>query len=268
MEVQTVGNGKRRVLGSAKVEIAAYGSDTWYDLGYGEGVGWTEGFKTDEAIPDNSASLGIVILDQYADIDYSIWQPDFEALKLARGDMDTVTVIAGDAVSGHTQTVASGAWSYSGFIEFDGQNATGAAPTMDGTHPVVGSVDSDLAVDTDWELVKVGGKWGIMVKDSTTVTTATQSLTLKYSYTPAASVEFTSGGASVPGFLKLRLTNTTSGKTTVVEFHKAQNTTGFQLKMQSGTGSAKPNVWVMKWHSVLDPSKEAKKQLYKITHQV
>jgi len=35
---QTVSNGKRRIIGSAKVEVAVYGSDTWYDLGLGEGV--------------------------------------------------------------------------------------------------------------------------------------------------------------------------------------------------------------------------------------
>ena len=34
---QTVSNGKRRILGSAKVEVATYGSATFYDLGLGEG---------------------------------------------------------------------------------------------------------------------------------------------------------------------------------------------------------------------------------------
>jgi hypothetical protein len=265
---QTVGNSKRRVMGSAKVEIAAYGSDTWYDLGYGEGVSWVEGFKTDEAIPDNSASLGIVVLDQFADVDYILWQPDFEALALARGDMDTVTVIAGSLVSGYTQTVASGAWAYSGFIEFAGQNASGLVPTMDGSIPVVGSTDGTLTIDTDYELVKVSGRWGVMIKDSSAVTTLSQTITLKYSYTPVASVDFSTGGASIPGFLKLRLTNTTSAKTMVVNFYKAQNTTGFSLKMAADSGSAKPNGFVMKWHCVCDATRTAKDQLYKISHQV
>jgi hypothetical protein len=265
---QTTGNGKRRIMGSAKVEVATYGGSSWYDLGYGEGVSWVEGFKTDEAIPDNSASLGIVVLDQYADIDFMVWQPDFEALTLARGSIDTYTAIPGDLVSGHTQTVASGAWGYGTFIEFDGQNSDGSAPTMDGTHPVVGSVDSDLTVAVDYDLVKVGSKWGVVITDSATVTTIAQSLTLKYSYTPTASVTFETGGESIPGFLKLRLTNVTSGKTTVVEFHKVQNTTGFSVKMNADSGTAKPTPWALKFHSVNDGSLDTKKQLYKITHQV
>ena len=265
---QTVGNGKRRIMGSAKVEVAAYGSSTWYDLGYGEGVSWVEGFKTDEAIPDNSASLGIVVLDQFADIDFLVWQPDFEALTLARGSIDTYTAIPGDAVSGHTQAIASGAWAYNGFIEFDGQNSDGSAPTMDVTHPVVGSVDSDLAIAVDYDLVKVGGKWGIIITDSSAVTTLAQVITLKYSYTPTASVTFETGGESIPGFLKLRLTNTTSGKTNVVEFHKCQNNTGFSVKMNPDSGTAKPTPWALKFHSVNDATLPSKKQLYKITHQV
>lgn len=265
---QTSGNGKRRIMGSAKVEVAAFGTETWYDLGYGEGVNWVEGFKTDEAIPDNSASLGIVILDQFADIDFACWQPDFEALTLARGSVDTYTAIPGSAVSGHTQTIASGAWGYSGFIQFEGQNSDGTAPTMDVTHPVVGSTDSDLTVDTDWELVKVSGKWGILIKDSTAVTTLSQSITLKYSYTPAASITFETGGESIPGFLKLRLTNVTSGKSTVVEFHKVQNTTGFSVKMNSDSGTAKPTPWVLKFHAVNNADLASKKQLYKISHQL
>lgn len=265
---QTVGNGKRRIMGSAKVEVATFGGSSWYDLGMGEGVAWTEGFKTDEAIPDNSASLGIVILDQYADIDFQCWQPDFEALALARGSIDTYTAVPGDAVSGHSQVIASGAWAYNEFIEFDGQNSDGSKPTMDVTHPVVGSVDSDLAIAVDYDLVKVGGKWGVIITDSTTVTTLTQTITLKYSYTPTASVTFETGGESIPGFLKLRLTNTTSGKTTVVEFHKVQNMAGFSVKMNSDSGTAKPTPWVLKFHAVNNADLASKKQLYKITHQV
>jgi len=258
---QTVSNGKRRILGSAKVEVAAYGSDTWYDLGLGEGVGWTEGFKQEETIPDNGASLGIVILDQFADIDFIVWEPDLAVLKIARGNIDNTIVTAGTEVSGYEQVVASGGWSYNHFIEFTGQNATGTQPTLDVTHPVVAGTNGDLTQGTDFEVVQYGSKWGIIVKDSVTVTTLSQTITIKYTYTPAASVTLTTGGADVPGFLKLRLTNVTSGKTTTFTFHKAQNTTGFSVKMNADSGTAKPDGFVLKFHCVCDATRDSIREL-------
>lgn len=258
---QTVSNGKRRILGSAKVEVAAYGSDTWYDLGLGEGVGWTEGFKQEETIPDNGASLGIVILDQFADIDFIVWEPDLAVLKIARGNIDNTIVTAGTEVAGYSQVVASGGWAYNHFIEFTGQNATGTQPTLDETHPVVAGTNGDLTQGTDFEVVQYGSKWGIIVKDSVTVTTLSQTITIKYTYTPAAGVTLTTGGADVPGFLKLRLTNVTSGKTTTFTFHKAQNTTGFSVKMNADSGTAKPDGFVLKFHCVCDADRDSIREL-------
>jgi hypothetical protein len=262
---QTTSNGKRRILGSVKVEVAEYGSSTWYDLGLGEGAGFTENVKATETFPDNGASLGFVIDEQSIDVDFICWQPDLSVLKIARGGIDTLTTTAGSAVSGHTQAIASGAWAYNQFISFDGQNGDGTKPTMDVTHPVVGSVDSDLTEVTDFDLVKVSGKWGILVKDSTTVTTTAQVLTLKYSYTPAASYSLSTGGADVPGFLQLRLTNVTSGKNMILTSYKVQNTAGFQVKFNPDNNKSKPAGFVLKFHGVLDSTRTVGDQLYKLT---
>ncbi len=259
---QTVSNGKRRILGSAKVEVATYGSTTFYDLGLGEGVAWQEGFKTEESIPDNGASLGMVILDQFADIDFAVWEPDLTALQLARGAIDNIIVTNGDTVSGYEQVIASGSWLYDVFIPFTGQNANGSKPTMDATHPALAATDGDLTENTDFQIVKVAGMWGIVIRDSAKVTTQVQNVTVKYTFTPAASLRLTTGGADVPGWLQLRLTNVTDGKNMVVGFYKVQNVTGFQLKMNSDSGTAKPNSWALKFHAVCDATRSTKDQLY------
>jgi len=259
---QTVTNGKRRILGSAKVEVAAYGGNTWYDLGLGEGCGFTEGFKTEESIPDNGASLGMVILDQFADVDFLVWEPDLSTLQIARGGIDNLVTTAGTIVSGHSQVITSGNWTYDTFVPFDGQNASGAKPTMDATHPCVAGTDGDLTEGTDFEVVKVSGKWGVVVRDTAKVTTTAQTMTMLYSFTPAASLTLTTGGADVPGWLQLRLTNTTDAKEAQIQFYKVQNVTGFQLKMNADSGTAKPNAWALKFHAVCDASRTAKDQLY------
>jgi hypothetical protein len=264
---QTVSNGKRRILGSAKVEVCTYGGSTWLDLGLGEGVALTENIKTSESIPDNGSSLGFVIDEQSCDVDFSVWEPDLSTLQIARGGVDNIVTTAGTLVSGHSQVISSGAWAYNGFIALDGQNSDGSKPTLDVTHPVVGSVDSDLAEAVDFDLVKSGSIWGILIKDSTTVTTLTQTITVKYSFTPASSLTLTTGGADVPGFLQLRLTNTTSGKTMVLLLYKVQNTAGFQVKFNPDNNKAKPAPWVLKFHGVCDTSRTVNDQLYALTIQ-
>lgn len=262
---QTVSNGKLRRIGSAKVEVAAYGSDTWYDLGLGKGIKFTENMVTSETFPDNGDSLGMVIDEQSATISMQVWEPDLAVFNIARGSIDNLTTTAASIVSGHTQSIASGAWAYNQFIVMDGQNGNGNAPTLDGTIPVVGSVDGTLTEVTDFDLVKVSGKWGIIVKDSTAVTTAAQVLTFKYSYTPAASYSLSTGGTDIPGWLKVRLTNVTSGKAMVINFYKCQNTKGFDLPFGADNKKGEPVGWAMEFKAVNDTTRDVKDRLYKIT---
>lgn len=262
---QTVSNGKRRILGSVKVEVAAYGSNTFYDLGLGNGAGFSEDMTTNETFPDNGDSLGIVIDEQKITVDFKVLEPDLSVLQIARGGIDALTTTPATLVSGHTQSVNSGAWAYNTFIPFDGQNGNGNQPTMDSTHPVVASTDGDLTVVTDYDLVKVSGKWGIIVKDSTTVTTASQGLTFKYSYTPAASITLSTGGSEVPGWLALRLTNTTSGKAMVMNIYKVQNVKGFQVSFNADNKKSTPNEWVLQFVGVNDTTRAVTDRLYSLT---
>lgn len=266
---QTATKGIRRILGSCKVEIADIGSDTFYDLGPGEGVAVSEEYKTDEYIPDNSQTYGEVLLDQIDTVDFAAVEPDFTLLQKARGNIDTLTVNEASLVSGHTQTIASGAWTYSQFIAFDLQNAAGTKPTMDATHPCVAATNSDLVEGTDFDVIKVGSNWGAVVYDSATVTTTTQALVFKYSATPIASYDLSTGGADEIGFCQLKLTNTNAaGKKLIFRYYRVQCTKGFQLKFGKDKETVQPVTWVLQFKCVRDETRASKDQLRKISFEV
>lgn len=266
---QTTTKGIRRVIGSCDIELADLGSNSWGSMGPGEGAGMTEEFKTDEYIPDNAASYGTVLMDQIDTIDFMATEPDMALLQKARGNIDNLTVIAGTLVSGYTQILASGQWAYETFIPFLLQNANGAVPTMDTTHPCLAGTDGDLVAGTDFHIVKVNGVWGAIVHDSVTVTTASQLLTFKYSATPAAAYEMTTGGADEIGFIQLRMTNrNAAGKILRVTYYRVQCVKGFQLKFEGEKKSAKPLMWVLQFKAYRDETRALKDQLRKIYFEV
>jgi len=253
-------------MGSVKVEISPLGTPDWTDLGPGEGAGLMEDYKTDEYIPDNATSYGTVLLDQIGTIDFMAVEPDFTALALARGGIDTLTPVAGTIQSGHTQVVNSGDWAYSTFIPFDLQNATGLIPTMDVTHPCLASTDSDLVEGTDFDIIKTGAYWGAVIYDSSTVTTLSQMITFKYSATPAAGFTLSTGGATEIGFIQMRLTNTDpDSKVLSCEIYRCQCIKGFQLKFANEKTSAKPLMWVLQFKALRDETRTVKDQLWKWT---
>ncbi|HWQ65024.1 MAG TPA: hypothetical protein VN429_11450 [Methanospirillum sp.] len=266
---QDVTKGIRRVIGSVKVEVAPINTSNWVSLGPGEGAGLTEDLKTDEYIPDNAATYGLVLLDQIDTIDFAAAEPDFSAFGIARGGIDIITQIPGTLVSGNVQTINSGVWSFNQFVPFTLQNATGAKPTLDTTHPCLAGSDGDLVENTDFVIVKNGGVWGIVVIDSTKVTTESQNLSVKYSATPASAIKMTTGGVSEIGFIRLRLTNTDPVKKhIVVEYYRAQLSKGFQLKFDSEKKTSKPNMWVFQFKGYRDESRDTGDQLRAITFEL
>lgn len=104
----------------------------------------------------------------------------------------TKTTTAGSIVNNYVQVVASGAWLYNKIIFFDFNDADGTAPNIDS---VVLGTNGAIVLNTDYMLVKdpATNKWGIIIIDSTTVTTESQSVTIQFDYTPAASMTLTGG---------------------------------------------------------------------------
>lgn len=135
--------------------------------------------------------------------------------------MVTLSTTAAALVSGATQTALSGGWSYDNFIALAGQNGSGAKPTI---NSVTGGTDGALVVNTDYFVVKQGNTWGIVVRDSVTVTTEAQDIVVDYDYTPAASKKlvFNSQGTKVLKYV--RVTNTDeNGNEFRMDFNRATN---------------------------------------------
>ena len=116
----------------------------------------------------------------------------------------TRTTQAGSLVTGASQVVASGKWLYDKFIELQNQNNDLSKPTI--TSVTLGT-NGVIVVNTDYFIVKDAGtgRWGIVIRDSATVTTEAQSATIVYNYTPATA-QVLSGGSSktaTPRFVKI-----------------------------------------------------------------
>lgn len=114
---------------------------------------------------------------------------------MARGGIDEITTTASSPVTGATQVIAAGNWSFDNIIQIEGRNASGAMPTI---NSVTGSVDGVLVDRTDYAITKNSvSDWFLTVTDSATVTTENQSITINYDYTPAVTTKTTTGGGVI-----------------------------------------------------------------------
>lgn len=128
-------------------------------------------------------------------IDFDWLEPgDLNKVESLFKGMVTKSSTAGSTVSGADQTVASGDWNYNVFIPLENQNNDGTLPTI---NSVTLGTDGAIVLDTDYHTVKdpATGKWGIIIRDTVTVTTESQTVAIDYDYTPAASLTITGGSS-------------------------------------------------------------------------
>ena len=136
-----------------------------------------------------------------------------EAELLEPGDADTLenifkglitkSSVAASIVNNYSQVEASGEWAYNTFIPFDFQDGDGTNVNIDS---VTAGTDSTLTVNVDYIVTQhADGRWGIMVLDSSTVTTLSQTITIVFDYTPAASKVLTGGTnqTATPRYVKI-----------------------------------------------------------------
>lgn len=197
--------------GSGKMEISPYqATPSWTDCGSLSGLEVEEKLEVNKEENDN-ADADELVTSQEVGIKATLHESLRAAVwDILRSGFDTKTVTPGTIVNDFSQVVNSGNWSYDKFIEFANQNGSGAKITPDS---VTGSVDGALVLNTDYFVVKNGaGKWGIVVRDSTTVTTEAQNITVVYDYTPAASIKYASGGGSSLPWFCVRITTKNDNK--------------------------------------------------------
>lgn len=146
------------------------------------------------------------------------------ALSALSGGLITKTDTAGSPNTNvPDQVIASGAWAYKTpvalVMETSSTDSTkliaSAEPTLTS---VTGSVDGALVDGTDYEIIVDDSEYGgysIIIKDSVTVTTLAQTITIDYSsVTPVASTTMTAGHSTyTPTSIGLQLYSAAQGKT-------------------------------------------------------
>lgn len=262
MAQTTVQNSTAIRFGSGKLEVGDT-VGTLVNLGAMRAVKFTEEFDKISIMSDNAGEIYAGIRNHKAIVEGELMEINLTNLNTIRGGIDTYTTVAAAEVSGHSEVIASGAWNYDKFIELPHQMYDGSKITPTS---VTGGTNGLLVLNTDYFIVKDAGTnlWGIVVRDSITVTTEAQTLTIVYTYTPAAAKSLTSGGKLTISPKVVRITNTDASSDYLrITVYKASNAQGITLELVSDD-SEDPNVIPIKLEGVLDVSRTAGDQLFEI----
>jgi len=254
------------ILGSADVLV---GDDelSLVSLGPANGIKFEESFEEIKMEIDNYGEEIFGIKNQQVKVSGGFLEIDLEKFADVRGGIDLYTTVAASKVSDATQSVPSGTWEFNKFIEITHQNGDGTILQIDATGHVnvTGSVDGPLTVVDDFDMVQDNaGKWGIIVKDSATVTTEDQALTIAYDYTPAATKKLTSGGLKTIASKVVQLKHTTSdGKEFKITLYKAKNTEGMKIDFPADAADKAAEI-PFTFTGTCDGSRTVGDQLYKM----
>lgn len=203
----TVQNEKAVQLGSARIEYRAARSVAPYtNLGVADTIAYTEEITALDQTPDNGATpdRALGTASQTATLTFNLWETDQNNIANIRSGIDLFSQVAGSPLVDAQQVVSSGSWGFNVPILLEAQNSDGTEPTIDS---VTGSVDGLLVLNTDYFITEIDGLFYITVRDSVTVTTEAQDLTVQADYTPAARTRRSTGGLTNQTPIEIRLTN-------------------------------------------------------------
>lgn len=183
---------------------------------------------------ETKSSTGAVLREIYrnlkATLSAELFNIDYDNISALNDGLFTKATVAASPVAGATQTIASGSWSYDGFIAIENQNGDGSEITV---NSVTLGTDGAIVEDTDFFVMKSGGIWGIYIIDSATVTTESQSVVIDYDYTPAANTTWSAGSSAVsitPRIVVARYTDE-SGNTTDYILWAARQSNGISITL-------------------------------------
>ena len=260
----SVQNENQLWMGSAKVEVSVNGGGAWTNLGIARNISVEEQPTFTKVETDNAPACKRRIGKHIAKISFTLLELYWPTIDKLRGEgVDTVTSVAGSLVEDADQVVASGDWGYNEFIEFTNQNGDGTCVTV---NSVTAGTNGALVEETDFVTVQDGnGKWGIIIWDSTTVTTEAQTITINTDYTPSASTTFSTGGLTEIGDIDLKFTNTEyisgSEKTKYLWIYKAYIMSGLNMAFKSSNDDDQAMEIPFEFEAELDTTRTAGDQL-------
>ncbi|GAH42989.1 unnamed protein product, partial [marine sediment metagenome] len=168
---------------------------------------------------DNAGDVLAGIRNQKAALVGDLMEFDLEKLDLVRGQIDLFTEPDGTPVTDAEQTVLAGAWAYHTFIPFEHQNAD---KTVISVKSVTPTTPPALVEEESYDIVSVGGVWGITITDIAGIPALTDNIVIVYDYTPASHKLLKSGGLFTMTAVQARVTNKNeAGKDFIITLKKA-----------------------------------------------
>lgn len=191
----------------------------------------------------------------------AIYQVNLKLLNELFGGVMDIEESKGAQVSDATYKIAKG-YAKETVYALPGQNADGTAQTIskinDGTE--------DLTADVDYVQVKAAdGRWGIMLLSAAT---ATEALTVTYSYTPAAYIDAYMGDSVRQITPKMiRFSKEYGGKKFWIDLYSAKATNGLQIGFPASSADTPMSI-PLTITGELDTTRAAGRQLLRIHDEI
>lgn len=173
---------------------------------------------------DNTDPLRKFVRGDRVQVTFDLAEINFDNMAVLDDGMINLTTVAGTPVSNATQLVVAGGWAFEQFIEIANQNGDGSAINVDS---VTGATDGALTPDTDYRVVEVNGKFGIIILDGGSPgVTLNQNITIQYDYTPNESKKITFNESGTKHLKCMRIVNVD------------ENNKMFKIDIEEGTNFA------------------------------
>ncbi len=155
---------------------------------------------------DNVNDLNKFVLGTKVQFTFDLAEINFDNMAVLDGGILNLTTVPGTIVAGASQLVVAGEWLFNKFIKIANQNGDKSAIDV---NSVTGATDGLLVSETDYFVGQNdAGEFGIFIKDSVTVTTENQNITINYDYTPNESKKITFNESGSKTLKVMRIANT------------------------------------------------------------
>lgn len=171
---------------------------------------------------DNAPSLDAFVKGDRIQVTFNLAEINLDTIAVLDAGLINLSTVAGTIVNNATQLLVAGSWAYNTFIPIANQNGDGSAINIDS---VTGATDGALVSGTDFIPTQdENGVYGIVILDTTDVTTLNQNVTIQYDYTPNASKKITANNAGKKTLKCMRLINEDNdGKTMKIDIENGTN---------------------------------------------
>ncbi len=248
-------------FGSGKFEVS---DDNWAsakDLGAMRNIIFEETWDELIVKSDNAGDVLAGIRNQKAALVGDLMEFDLEKLDLVRGQIDDYTAPDGTPITGAEQTVLAGTWAYLTFIPFEHQNADKTVIVVTSVTP---TTPPALVEKEGYDIVSVGGVWGITITEATGIPALTDNIVIVYDYTPATHKLLKSGGLFTMTAIQARVTNINeAGKNFIITLFKANSASGITIALQPDEGEDAA-VCPIRIQGTCDPALTEGMQLFQI----